>query len=120
MIDSWHTRSTNNLASCQISITNFKFWDGNKFLQINSKYSIVRARFIFFLELLCSVREKSHIGEFRDFFTLKIASEALGLKNEKSHNGASTLVWEKSHHGADLRRREKSQRCFNFGLGEKS
>ena len=52
MIDSWHTRSTNNLASCQISITNFKFWDGNKFLQVNSKYSIVRARFIFFLELL--------------------------------------------------------------------
>ena len=53
------------------------------------------------------------------FFTLKIASEALGLKNEKSHNGASTLVWEKSHYGADLRKREKSQRCFIFGL-EKS
>ena len=51
------------------------------------------------------------------FFTLKIASEALGLKNEKSHNGASTLVWEKSHHGADLRK--KSQRCLISGL-EKS
>ena len=44
---------------------------------------------------------QSAVG-FGHFFTLKIASEALGLKNEKSHNGASTLVWEKSHHGADF------------------
>jgi len=34
------------------------------------------------------------------YFTLKIASEALGTKKEKSHHGASTLVWEKSHNGA--------------------
>ena len=54
---------------------------------------------------------QSAVG-LEQFFTLKIASEALGLKNEKSHNGASTLFWEKSHHGADLRKREKSQRCF--------
>ena len=29
------------------------------------------------------------------FFTLKIASEALGLKDEKSDKGASTLFWGK-------------------------
>jgi len=34
------------------------------------------------------------------YFTLKIASEAWGTKKEKSHHGASTLVWEKSHNGA--------------------
>ena len=34
------------------------------------------------------------------FFTLKIASEALGTKKEKNHHGASNLVWEKGHNGA--------------------
>ena len=48
------------------------------------------------------------------FFTLKIALEALSLKNEKSHNGASTLVWEKSHYGADLRKKEKSHKGASF------
>ena len=53
------------------------------------------------------------------FFTLKIASEALGLKNEKSHNGASTLFWRKVILVQIWEKREKSQRCFISGL-EKS
>ena len=52
------------------------------------------------------------------FFTLKIASEALGLKNEKSHNGASTLFWEKSHHGADLRKKRKVTKVLHFWSGK--
>ena len=36
----------------------------------------------------------------RNFFTLKIDSEVLGTKKEKSPYGALTLVWEKSPNGA--------------------
>ena len=36
----------------------------------------------------------------RHFFTLKIDSEVLGTKKEKSPYGALTLVWEKSPNGA--------------------
>ena len=53
------------------------------------------------------------------FFTLKIAFEALGLKNEKSHNGALTLFWGKVILVQIWEKREKSQRCFISGL-EKS
>ena len=42
---------------------------------------------------------QSGVG-LRHFFTLKIDSEVLGTKTEKSPYGALTLVWEKSPNGA--------------------
>ena len=52
-------------------------------------------------ESLCNALPSESIScGIMAFFTLKIDSEALGLKNEKSHHGTSTLIWEKSHNGA--------------------